>query len=295
MVSILANAGGIGGGALLTPIYIWLFDFSVEDAIPLSKMTIFMGAIVNYLILKNARLDDDSNTPLINYSLAGVIVPMLLAGTSIGVFGAKFFPPILILGFLSGFLILSTFKMFQKALQMWRKETLENSRESLDHSYSQNKKAFFGPDKNVFSQSSRNIKEFIRNEIKDSSKVKSLKSKYEKENYNEVLNEEKESLIPKMQVNKLSNQVSIRQSEDSQMPHSRSLNTNPFWNSHSISQNNSVKGGYSDKKKNFISKFKYNPGIIYDSLLYRLLNHILLNKYYIDKNQVFRYCEENCI
>ena len=65
-VSSLANAGGIGGGALLTPIYIWLYNFSFEDAIPLSKMTIFTGAVINYLILKNTRLESDPNKPLIN-------------------------------------------------------------------------------------------------------------------------------------------------------------------------------------------------------------------------------------
>jgi hypothetical protein len=264
MVSILANAGGIGGGALLTPIYIWLFDFAVEDAIPLSKMTIFMGAIVNYLILKNARLDDDSNLPLINYSLAGVIVPMLLAGTSIGVFGAKFFPPILILGFLSGFLVLSTFKMFQKALKMWRKETMENNRDPLHHSYSQNKNAFYD-NKNVFSQTP-NIGSFIKNDMgmKGNNNTLLIKSdlgkmKNEKENYLPEKEEEK-NLIPKININKMSNQVSIKQSEDSQIPNSQSLHTNPFWNSQSISQNKSVKDKFSEKNKNFISKFKCNPG-----------------------------------
>jgi hypothetical protein len=265
MVSILANAGGIGGGALLTPIYIWLFDFSVEDAIPLSKMTIFMGAIVNYLILKNARLEDNSNLPLINYSLAGVIVPMLLAGTSIGVFGAKFFPPILILGFLSGFLVLSTFKMFQKALKMWKKETMENGIDSLDHSYSQNKMPFHEHDKNVYSESSTG-KIFGENaKMKNNfncQKIMNGKPKYFKFDNKKIKSkkEEEENLIPKLNSIKFSNPESIRPSEDSQIPHSQSLHSNPFWNSRSGSQNNSLKGLNQKKSKNFISNFKLNPG-----------------------------------
>lgn len=123
LVSILANAGGIGGGALLTPIYIWLFNFAVEDAIPLSKMTIFTGAIVNYFLLKNARLEKNPNSPLINYQMAGIVIPMLLAGTVVGVFGAKVFPPVLILSFLLCFLLVSICSMFKKAVKMWKKET----------------------------------------------------------------------------------------------------------------------------------------------------------------------------
>ena len=130
LVSILANAGGIGGGALLTPIYIWLFNFSVEDAIPLSKMTIFTGAIVNYFLLHNARLDGAPNRPLINYRMAGLLIPMLLAGTVVGVFGAKVFPPVLILSFLLIFLMISIVKMFGKGVKMWKKETEQLKREN---------------------------------------------------------------------------------------------------------------------------------------------------------------------
>lgn len=277
-VSILANAGGIGGGALLTPIYIWLFDFAVEDAIPLSKMTIFMGAIVNYLILKNARLEN-SNLPLINYTLAGIIVPMLLAGTSIGVFGAKLFPPILILLFLSGFLVLSTFKMFQKALVMWRKETLENNLEIEEHSYSQTKVPFRRQNKNVFSQIQPNTKNFIQNnpEIFSKSTLQHLRlmgknsTARKSKSFLQCNIEEADLLIPKSPIKnnaglrQLSNSVknSVLASEDSKVPGSQSLVANPFWNSGSEPQTCSIKVARSERHKSSrqISRFKCNPGI----------------------------------
>jgi hypothetical protein len=277
-VSILANAGGIGGGALLTPIYIWLFDFSVEDAIPLSKMTIFMGAIVNYLILKNARLEDDPNQPLINYSLAGIIVPMLLAGTSVGVFGAKFFPPILILSFLSGFLVLSTFKMFVKALKMWNKETIENNKQCTEHSYSQNKAVCLTKEKNVFSESScsigkcklgENDKMTTQSEA-DLQKAGMLNKSCTAAKLNEnnanfeyaklALNKSFDTPLKKDQ-NIMAFIESLKDSENSNVKYSQSQMTNPFWNNtQSVDKNSPNKQIKKEISKNIISKFKTNPG-----------------------------------
>ena len=56
LVSILTNAGGIGGGAILIPIYTFIFDFTIGASIPLSKATIFSGAVVNILLSFNNRV-----------------------------------------------------------------------------------------------------------------------------------------------------------------------------------------------------------------------------------------------
>ena len=42
---ILAAGGGIGGGGILVPIYILIFDFPVKHSIPLASVTVFGGAI----------------------------------------------------------------------------------------------------------------------------------------------------------------------------------------------------------------------------------------------------------
>lgn len=139
-VSSLANAGGIGGGALLTPIYIWIYGFSFEDAIPLSKMTIFTGAIVNYIISSTARMENDANYPLINYKLSGLIIPMILAGTTVGVMFAKVLPPILILFFLIIFLMITIIRMIKKGILAWKKESQKlKLQEDISNGITQNK------------------------------------------------------------------------------------------------------------------------------------------------------------
>ena len=42
---ILAAGGGIGGGGMLVPIYILIFDFPVKHSIPLASVTVLGGAI----------------------------------------------------------------------------------------------------------------------------------------------------------------------------------------------------------------------------------------------------------
>ena len=54
-ITSLTNAGGIGGGALLIPVYVFVFNFTIDNAIPLSKLTIFSGALTNILLIYNKR------------------------------------------------------------------------------------------------------------------------------------------------------------------------------------------------------------------------------------------------
>lgn len=50
IVIALANAGGIGGGGLLIPIFIVLFQFNAIQSVPLSNFSILTAAIVRLAI-----------------------------------------------------------------------------------------------------------------------------------------------------------------------------------------------------------------------------------------------------
>ena len=84
-ITSLTNAGGIGGGALLIPVYCFVFNYTVGGSIPLSKATILSGAIVNLILSYNARKRWNFSELLIDYSLVSFIAPLILAGTVIGV------------------------------------------------------------------------------------------------------------------------------------------------------------------------------------------------------------------
>lgn len=121
-VSMFANAGGLGAGAVMIPVYMVLYGFSATDSIPLSKVTILAGAIVNFLLSWKTRHHKNPNRFLINYNQAAVIIPLLLAGTQIGVILSKLFPPVVIIGGLVYFLIKTSFQMYHRATKEWKKE-----------------------------------------------------------------------------------------------------------------------------------------------------------------------------
>jgi uncharacterized membrane protein YfcA len=122
IISMITNAGGVGAGTIIIPAYIFFFDFVSSDAIPLSRVTIFAGSLVNYLINWTQRDPKDPNKFLINYNLASVMMPLLLAGTQIGVILSRFFPAAAITLVLFGYLISSSRQMLVRARKDTAKE-----------------------------------------------------------------------------------------------------------------------------------------------------------------------------
>ncbi len=107
--SAVSNAGGIGGGGLLIPILILIFKFSTHEAIPVSKLMIFTGALTAFTMGLKNKHPYRNGIPL-DLNVAGVLVPMLLFGTMVGVSLNKVMPPSVILISLTLVLILNTFK-----------------------------------------------------------------------------------------------------------------------------------------------------------------------------------------
>ena len=61
LTSGLTNIGGVGGGEILVPLFVFLFNFTIDNAIPLSKLTIFSGAITNIFLIFNKRQQNNKN------------------------------------------------------------------------------------------------------------------------------------------------------------------------------------------------------------------------------------------
>ena len=128
--SALSNAGGIGGGGLLLPILLLVMRFYTHQAIPISKLMIFAGAISSF-IMNLRHKHPYRESVLIDYNIPYIIVPMLLFGTMIGVTLNKVFPPWIILVCLTLVLVINTFKTLRKAnkLNKEEKENEENHRQ----------------------------------------------------------------------------------------------------------------------------------------------------------------------
>jgi len=131
IISAVANAGGLGGGAVIVPVYMFCFNFVTPEAIPMSKATILAGAIMNVCLIINKRVSDNKNKLLIDYGIAGACIPLLLAGTMIGVMLTKVLPPILTVIFLTLYLVFSGWKMFVKARKETAKEKKRDEKEKV--------------------------------------------------------------------------------------------------------------------------------------------------------------------
>jgi uncharacterized membrane protein YfcA len=109
--SALSNAGGIGGGGLLIPILILVLKFETKEAIPISKLMIFTGSLTAFIMgLSNKHPFREAIA--LDYNIAGLLVPMLLFGTIVGVTLNKVLPFSVILICLSFVLVINTYKTF---------------------------------------------------------------------------------------------------------------------------------------------------------------------------------------
>lgn len=129
-VSALANAAGIGGGSIMTPVLVLLFYFETRTAVPLSQVIIFAGAAVA-IALKFKNRHPRRNRPLIFYELIVLVQAPILLGTFFGALLNAIFPSWLIelvLTSVLGFMFYTTLK---KAMVLYRKESKLISNQSL--------------------------------------------------------------------------------------------------------------------------------------------------------------------
>ncbi len=89
--SCISNAGGIGGGGLLIPILLIVMNFEADEAIPVSKLMIFAGALTSFLLGFQVHHPFRKGVS-IDYNLPMILIPLLLFGTMTGVTLYKVFP-----------------------------------------------------------------------------------------------------------------------------------------------------------------------------------------------------------
>jgi uncharacterized membrane protein YfcA len=123
LASVVAAGSGLGGGGLLVPLYIMLMSMSSHEAVPLSKATIFGGAIASFLLNVRKRHPQVRSRPLIDYETMLLMEPMTLAGTIIGVNMNAVFPEWLITVCIVLLLTKTAMRTYSKGKKIWKEET----------------------------------------------------------------------------------------------------------------------------------------------------------------------------
>jgi hypothetical protein len=76
---LVAASGGIGGGGILVPLLILVYQFSPRYAVPLSNFTIVGSSITN-MVLNIPKRHPDCDRPLVDWDLILVMEPLTMAG-----------------------------------------------------------------------------------------------------------------------------------------------------------------------------------------------------------------------
>jgi len=121
---MIAAGGGIGGGGVLVPTYIFILGFPPHLAIPLSNATILGSSLANCLLNAKKR-HPAANRPLIDWDIMLVMEPVTIAGSVVGTYVNALMPPWLLCVLLVLLLGLTTIKTSIKGVQMYKKESLE--------------------------------------------------------------------------------------------------------------------------------------------------------------------------
>ena len=117
----MSNASGLGGGLLFIPVLLLIMKFYPHEAIPISKLVIFAGALTSFI--HNTKVKRPGrNAKALNYNLIIVNSSNLLLGTVFGVTLNKILPNTLILFLLCILLFFYSYKTFMTFLKFHREE-----------------------------------------------------------------------------------------------------------------------------------------------------------------------------
>ncbi|KZV53253.1 hypothetical protein F511_21510 [Dorcoceras hygrometricum] len=120
MASVIANAGGIGGGGLFVPILTIVGGLDLKTATSFSAFMVTGGSTAN---IAGQLLRKPVGKSLINLDIALLSEPCMLLGVSFGVICNQVFPEWLITLIFANFLALSTIKTCRSGVLRWTAES----------------------------------------------------------------------------------------------------------------------------------------------------------------------------
>ena len=120
--SMIAASGGIGGGGMLVPLLILVFDFEPKHAIPLSNFTIVGSSITN-MYMNLSKRHPDADRPCVDWDLILVMEPLTMVGAVVGAFMSKVLSETVLSLSLVILLAVTTKTTMEKGISQWNKET----------------------------------------------------------------------------------------------------------------------------------------------------------------------------
>lgn len=125
-MSFLANAGGLGGGGLLTPFMMMFFKLSIFECVPLANLFGLLAAATRFVVNFSQKHPNPKKAAdgklSIDYEIIMLTMPMLYLGTLFGVQIGTLLNEMWLAISLSLVMFFVTYKTTQKAINMYRTE-----------------------------------------------------------------------------------------------------------------------------------------------------------------------------
>lgn len=118
----LAVISGIGGGGIIVSLLMVFYKLNTREAIAVSGFTIFLGSISRFIITLKKR-HPEKDAPVIDYSLANIMLPTVLVGSLVGVFLNLMLPSLVLQICLSVVLTCLALQSGFKAYDIYQKES----------------------------------------------------------------------------------------------------------------------------------------------------------------------------
>lgn len=122
ILSIITTIGGVGGGGLLIPTYILIGKFKIEEAVPLSIVTILGDTLVRVCFLINRKHPLNKSRYLIDMTPALLLVPFDGNTSFIGLILSEITPLITVMILIIVTLGFTFYKSISKAIKSFLKE-----------------------------------------------------------------------------------------------------------------------------------------------------------------------------
>lgn len=85
LLSILGNAGGIGGAGVNIPFMMIFFGLPIKECVPLAQIFGLIAALVRFFVNYKENHPNNERRTVIDYEIVTLSMPMLYLGTLLGV------------------------------------------------------------------------------------------------------------------------------------------------------------------------------------------------------------------
>lgn len=120
----LTTAAGLGGGEIIVPTIIILFQFQQSDTAPLSQCCIMIAGITRFMI-NYKKKHPYRNAVAIDYNAAMILMPCIFLGSSMGIMLHHVLPELIQSFILLLVLVYCVYESATKGIKFWRQESAE--------------------------------------------------------------------------------------------------------------------------------------------------------------------------